>query len=114
MVRPHDLPDAVTSVVGRDRRTQLHRFITAMVETIAATGTVALRQPEADALAAFRSFNYERIYLRPEAVPPGRPGRPAHHRRSPTTYSPTRPVLVEGTARPARVAPRRWPPPSAT
>ena len=68
VVRPRDLPDAVSSVVGRDRRTQLHRFITAMVETIAATGTVALRRPEADALAAFRAFNYERIYLRPEAV----------------------------------------------
>ncbi|MGI8940232.1 MAG: HD domain-containing protein [Iamia sp.] len=68
VVRPRDLPDAVISVVGRDRRTQLHRFITAMVDTISATGTVALRRPEADALAAFRAFNYERIYLRPEAV----------------------------------------------
>jgi dGTPase len=68
VVRPHDLPDAVSSVVGRDRRTQLHGFITAMVETIAATGVVALRRPEADALDAFRAFNYERIYLRPEAV----------------------------------------------
>ncbi len=68
VVRPGELPDEVSSVVGRDRRTQLHRFITAMVETIGATGTVALRRPEADALAAFRAFNYERIYLRPEAV----------------------------------------------
>jgi dGTPase len=68
IVRPHDLPDAVTAVVGRDRRTQLHRFITAMVETIGCTGTVALRRPEADALEAFRAFNYERIYLRPESV----------------------------------------------
>jgi dGTPase len=68
VVHPRDLPDAVSSVVGRDRRTQLHSFIIAMVETIAATGTVALRQPEADALAAFRAFDYERIYLRPEAV----------------------------------------------
>ena len=39
-----------------------------MVETIADTGTVGLRQTEADSLAAFRAFNYERIYLRPEAV----------------------------------------------
>jgi dGTPase len=39
-----------------------------MVDTIAATGTVALRAPEADALAAFRAFNYERIYLRPDSV----------------------------------------------
>jgi len=63
-----DLPAAVTEVVGADRRSQLHGFITAAVDTIAATGVVGLRQPEAEALAAFRSFNYERIYLRPEAV----------------------------------------------
>ncbi|MCB0958079.1 MAG: HD domain-containing protein [Acidimicrobiales bacterium] len=68
VVRPDELPAEVAGVVGTDRRTQLHRFITAMVQTIVATGTVALRQPEADALAAFRAFNYERIYLRPEAV----------------------------------------------
>ena len=68
VVRPRDLPDEVTSVIGRDRRTQLHCLITTMVDTIAASGTVALRRPEADALAAFRAFNYERIYLRPEAV----------------------------------------------
>lgn len=68
VVTPADLPAEVAEVVGSDRRTQLHRFITAMVETIAQTGTVSLRQPEASALAAFRAFNYERIYLRPEAV----------------------------------------------
>ena len=68
VVRPSDLPAAVADVVGSDRRTQLHRFITAMVETIATTGVVGLRAPESDALAAFRAFNYERIYLRPEAV----------------------------------------------
>ena len=96
VVRPHDLPDAVTSVVGRDRRTQLHRFITAMVETIAATGTVALRQPEADALAAFRSFNYERIYLRPEAV--RQADRAARLIISLTDHLVAHPtVLVEGT-----------------
>jgi dGTPase len=39
-----------------------------MVETIAETGRVGMRKPEADALAAFRAFNYERIYLRPEAA----------------------------------------------
>ncbi|CAN5517456.1 deoxyguanosinetriphosphate triphosphohydrolase [soil metagenome] len=68
IVAPGDLPAAVTDVVGHDRRSQLHGFITAMVDTIAATGTVAMRRPEADALAAFRAFNYERIYLRPDAV----------------------------------------------
>jgi len=54
-------------VVGADRRTQLHRFITTMVTTIADTGRVGLRKAEADSLDAFRAFNYERIYLRPEA-----------------------------------------------
>ncbi|MBX3314794.1 MAG: HD domain-containing protein [Actinobacteria bacterium] len=68
IVREDELPAEVGEVVGRDRRTQLHGFITAMVDTIATTGVVGLRRPEADALAAFRSFNYERIYLRPEAV----------------------------------------------
>jgi len=62
-----DLPDAVRDVVGADRRTQLHRFITTMVTTIADTGRVGLRKAEADSLDAFRAFNYERIYLRPEA-----------------------------------------------
>ena len=38
-----------------------------MVATIADTGRVGLRKAEADALDAFRAFNYERIYLRPEA-----------------------------------------------
>ena len=68
VVTESDLPAEVVEVVGADRRTQLHRFITAMVETIADEGVVALRVHEAQALAAFRAFNYERIYLRPEAV----------------------------------------------
>lgn len=68
VVTPSELPPAVSQVVGADRRTQLHSFITAMVETIAHTGRIGLRGPEAEALAAFRAFNYERIYLRPEAV----------------------------------------------
>ena len=68
IVTPADLPAAVADVVGRERRGQLHRFITAMVETIAVTGVVAMRATEAEALAAFRQFNYEHIYLRPESV----------------------------------------------
>ncbi len=68
LVTADELPADVAEVVGGDRRSQLHGFITAMVDTIAETGIVALRRPEADALAAFRAFNYERIYLRPESV----------------------------------------------
>jgi dGTPase len=62
-----DLPADVADVVGTDRSQQLGSFVRAMLATIEETGTVALRAPEADALAAFRSFNYDRIYLRAEA-----------------------------------------------
>ncbi|MCU1453948.1 MAG: dGTP triphosphohydrolase [Acidimicrobiales bacterium] len=68
VVRAEELPDDVAEVVGRDRRAQLHAFVIAMVETIAETGAVGMREPEAVALGALRAFNYDRIYLRPAAV----------------------------------------------
>lgn len=68
IVAPGELPDAVAEVVGTTRSRQLGAFVDAVLTTIADTGTVALRQPEAGALAALRAFNYERIYLRPEAA----------------------------------------------
>jgi dGTPase len=67
IVTPDELPVQVAEVVGTRRSQQLGSFIAAMLDTIADTGIVALRQAEADALAAFRAFNYERIYLRPES-----------------------------------------------
>ncbi|OWY59706.1 deoxyguanosinetriphosphate triphosphohydrolase, partial [cyanobacterium TDX16] len=67
VVTSDELPAEVHQVVGGDRRTQLHRFITAFIESVAATGRIGLRAAEAEALASFRAFNYERIYLRPEA-----------------------------------------------
>ncbi|KAA0236008.1 MAG: HD domain-containing protein [Actinobacteria bacterium] len=68
VIAPTDLPPEVAEVVGRSRPRQLHSFVTAMIETITSTGTVALREPEAGALDAFRDFNYERIYLRPVSL----------------------------------------------
>ena len=68
IVAMSDLPAEAVEVVGATRSRQLGSFIDALLATVADTGTVALRQPEADALAALRAFNYERIYLRPEAV----------------------------------------------
>lgn len=62
-----DLPETVTGVVGSDRRTQLHGFITSMIDASATAGAIGLDRSTADALAAFRQFNYDRIYLRPEA-----------------------------------------------
>ena len=68
IINAGDLPRDITDVLGTGRRSQLHALITAMVDTISVTGTVSLRTAEAEALAAFRAFNYERIYLRPESV----------------------------------------------
>jgi dGTPase len=63
-----DLPAAVRDVVGTRRSAQLNAFISAVLDTIATTGTVGMRAAEADALDAFRAFNFERIYLRPASV----------------------------------------------
>jgi dGTPase len=63
-----DLPPEVAEVVGTGRSQQLGAFIRAVLETIGETGAVGMRSPEAGALAAFRAFNFERIYLRPAAA----------------------------------------------
>ena len=68
IVAASELPAGIVDVVGTDRRSQLDRFITAMIETVLDCGVVGMRQPEATALAELRAFNYERIYLRPESV----------------------------------------------
>jgi dGTPase len=68
IVAPADLPAEVADVAGTTRSAQLNTFITALVETIAATGAVGMRTAEARALAVFRDFNFERIYLRPASV----------------------------------------------
>ena len=65
VVAADDLPDAVAVTCGRTRREQLHAFIEALVVTTVRTGRVAMDDAHADALSAFRAFNYERIYLRP-------------------------------------------------
>ncbi len=65
------LPEAVRSHCGTTRREQLGAFIDAVVRTTAATGIVGMDHETADALAAFRNFDYERIYLRPESVRQG-------------------------------------------
>ena len=68
IVTRDELPGDVATVVGTDRRTQLHRLITAMIDTVAEAGVVGLRRSDADALDAFRVFNFDRIYLRPASV----------------------------------------------
>jgi len=68
IVTPDDLPAVVREVAGTRRSAQLNAFITAVTDTITATGSVGMRTTEAEALDAFRQFNFERIYLRPASV----------------------------------------------
>jgi dGTPase len=63
-----DLPASVRDVVGERRSKQLNTFITSMLAAIEATGRVGMGADEAAALADFRAFNFERIYLRPASV----------------------------------------------
>lgn len=72
VVTGDELPDEVVAVCGRSRRQQLHSFIAALVSTTMATGIVGMDAEHAAALAAFRRFNYEHIYLRPASVAQGR------------------------------------------
>ena len=62
-----DLPPEVASVVGVRQGEQVASFVTAVLDAAAATGVVGLPQRHADALSAFRRFNFEQIYLRPAA-----------------------------------------------
>jgi dGTPase len=67
LVDPAELPPLVRERLGATRSAQLHAFITDIVTTITSTGLVGLSEPMGEALAALRSFNHERIYLRPES-----------------------------------------------
>ncbi|MCB1015306.1 MAG: HD domain-containing protein [Acidimicrobiales bacterium] len=62
------LPALVRERVGTSRSSQLRAFIGAMVEAAATTGRVGMTEDHAAALAELRSFNYERVYLRPASV----------------------------------------------
>ena len=67
-----DLPAVVRDRCGPRRSAWLSAFIQGVVEGSVAAGRVAMSEPLAEALAAFRSLNYERIYLRPDSLAQGR------------------------------------------
>ena len=67
VVSPEQLPELVRTVCGTRRDDQLRAFISAMINATAATGRVAMTSQCADALAAFRKFNYDNIYMRRES-----------------------------------------------
>ncbi len=62
------LPDVVAERCGTGRSAQLGTFVRAMVTATMRTGKIAMMPDIAEALAAFRTFNYENIYLRPAST----------------------------------------------
>ena len=62
------LPEVVRERCGTRRSQQLGSFVDALIEGVHATGLVVMPDPMAEALAAFRSCNYELIYLRPASL----------------------------------------------
>ena len=62
-----DLPAEVRDVVRTRRSEQIGTFMLAVLDAIERTGHVGMTEPAASALATFRDFNFERIYLRPAA-----------------------------------------------
>jgi len=65
IVAPDMLPASVASLCGTSRSRQLDAFIRAMIDAAAQHGRVGMTEPYAEALADFRRFNYEHVYLRP-------------------------------------------------
>lgn len=59
------LPRLVRDRCGDTRSRQLRTFIGGMVAATADTGRIGMTPDAAEALAAFRSFNYTEVYLRP-------------------------------------------------
>jgi len=68
IVTAGELPALVRERCGTSRREQLGAFIGGVVRASAEYGRIGMDADMADALSAFRNFDYERIYLRPESV----------------------------------------------
>jgi dGTPase len=66
------LPTMVSERCGSNRSHWIHNFIAGVISGTLGAGHVAMTIELAEALAAFRSLNYERIYLRPESIRQGR------------------------------------------
>ncbi len=64
LVVANTLPDLVRATCGITRGSQLKSFITAMIDAARESGRIGMTSNTADALAAFRKFNYDNIYMR--------------------------------------------------
>lgn len=65
IVSTDQLPPSVRRICGSTRQRQLGAFITSMIRVAASTGRIGMEPDVAAALAEFRRFNYETVYLRP-------------------------------------------------
>ncbi len=65
IVSPDMLPAMVVDRCGADRSAQLGTFVRAMIDAAAESGRIGMTPSGAEALAEFRLFNYEHVYLRP-------------------------------------------------
>jgi len=68
IVSPDSLPELVRERCGTTRREQLAAFVNGVVDATCSNGVVGADGATADALSAFRRFNYEHIYMRDESV----------------------------------------------
>jgi dGTPase len=71
IVAAHQLAPAVLTLCGERRSAQLGAFIAGVVSATLRSGQVGMEEEEAEALAAFRACNYERIYLRDASLRQG-------------------------------------------
>jgi dGTPase len=71
IVGAHQLPASVRSLCGDRRAAQLGAFIAGVASATLRTGQVGMEEDVAEALASFRSCNYERIYLREASLRQG-------------------------------------------
>jgi dGTPase len=65
IVTPAALPEIVRGRCGERRSQQLGAFITAMIQAAGQSERIGMTTDAAEALAAFRKFNYDNVYLRP-------------------------------------------------
>ncbi|MFV0317913.1 MAG: HD domain-containing protein [Microthrixaceae bacterium] len=68
IVSDEKLPRVVLERCGQRRSARLGAFIQGVIDAVHDTGQVSMTDPLAEALAAFRAFNYEHIYMRPESL----------------------------------------------
>jgi dGTPase len=64
IVSPDSLPHLVREVCGTQRSTQLRAFINGMIDAARGSGRIGMIEETAEALAQFRRFNYDNIYMR--------------------------------------------------